>query len=245
VKVNPLFGQYGQTSAANRCRPHQAVNLPSADAFQLRFAGADAVSAEIAGDAAPIHLLNDPPYKTPGGQYQMAVEIPAGTNEKWQTDPESGQLYLDTVNGEPRIVNYLPYPGNYGIIPQTLLPKEKGGDGDPLDVIILSSALPQGSVHQVRVIGAIHLKDHGELDTKIIALVDGGQFPDVQDIHHMLMNHPNAIDIVRRWFEGYKDSGQFSFDRYADREEAEQMIETAHQCWQEWLEQEVRPVAGT
>ena len=33
-------------------------------------------------------------------------------------------------DGKPRVVAYLGYPGNYGMIPRTLLPKEHGGDGD-------------------------------------------------------------------------------------------------------------------
>lgn len=34
--------------------------------------------------------------------------------------------------GKPRVVSYLGYPGNYGMIPKTLLSKESAGDGDPL-----------------------------------------------------------------------------------------------------------------
>jgi len=40
-------------------------------------------------------------------------------------------------DGKPRVIKYLAYPGNYGMIPRTLLPKELGGDGDPLDIIML------------------------------------------------------------------------------------------------------------
>ena len=49
---------------------------------------------------------------------------------------------------KPREVKYLGYPGNYGMIPRTLLPKELGGDGDPLDVIVLGPAVERGSCDQ-------------------------------------------------------------------------------------------------
>ena len=45
---------------------------------------------------------------------------------------------------------YLSYPGNYGMILRTLLPEESGGDGEPLDVVVLSPAVPKGTVLQAR-----------------------------------------------------------------------------------------------
>ena len=44
----------------------------------------------------------------------------------------------------PRIVNYLGYPGNYGMIPRAFLPKNLGGDGDPLDVLLLGPSIKRG-----------------------------------------------------------------------------------------------------
>ena len=49
-------------------------------------------------------------------------------------------------DGKPRIVKYLGYPGNYGMVPKTLLPENLGGDGDPLDVIVLGPQVERGSV---------------------------------------------------------------------------------------------------
>jgi inorganic pyrophosphatase len=73
------------------------------------------------------HMVNDVPYKAENGLYQMVVEIPAGTNEKWQTDATTGQFYHDEINEVPRVINFLPYPMNYGMLPQTLLSRAKGG----------------------------------------------------------------------------------------------------------------------
>ena len=39
--------------------------------------------------------------------------------------------------GAPRNIQYAPYPVNYGMIPKTISPISRGGDGDPLDVFIL------------------------------------------------------------------------------------------------------------
>ena len=40
-----------------------------------------------------LHLINDVPYLEQG-YFNMVVEIPAGTNEKWQTSALSGSLYF-------------------------------------------------------------------------------------------------------------------------------------------------------
>ena len=73
------------------------------------------------------------------------IEIPTGTTAKWEVVKPSGELRWEFDQGRPRVVRYLGYPGNYGMIPRTLLPKEEGGDGDPLDVVVLGPAVPRGS----------------------------------------------------------------------------------------------------
>lgn len=177
------------------------------------------------------HMINDVPYKTPDGLYQMVVEIPAGTNEKWQTDPDHGTFYHDKKDGIPRIINFLPYPFNYGIIPQTVLSRSRGGDGDPTDIITLAPGQPMGSVMPAKVIGALLLAERGETDTKVIATVPGGPFPDVEDMQDILMRYPGAIEIIRLWFEGYKGPGSFLFSGYANREVTIAIIEETHQDW--------------
>jgi inorganic pyrophosphatase len=178
-----------------------------------------------------MHLIDDVPYKTPDGLYQMVVEIPAGTNEKWQTDAVTGEFYHDTIAGKPRLINFLSYPMNYGYIPQTLLAKDQGGDGDPTDIISLAPAQPRGTISPVQVIGALKLSERGETDTKIVSLLPGGPFGDVADISELLMRYPGTVEIIRLWFEGYKGAGSFLFQGYADSREATAMIEASHRGW--------------
>ena len=82
------------------------------------------------------------------GDINVVVEIPTGSVQKWEVDKTSGNLKWEFVDGKPREVKYLGYPGNYGMIPRTLLPKELGGDGDPLDVIVLGPAVESWSCNQ-------------------------------------------------------------------------------------------------
>ena len=65
------------------------------------------------------------------GEYvQVVVEIPAGTNQKIEFDYKDGTFKVDQIDGKDRVIDFLPYPGNYGFVPGTLMDKERGGDGD-------------------------------------------------------------------------------------------------------------------
>jgi inorganic pyrophosphatase len=177
-----------------------------------------------------MHLINDVTYKT-DTTYSMVVEIPAGTNEKWQTSALSGALYFEHVDGKPRIIEYLAYPFNYGFIPQTIDSREKDGDGDPLDVVLIGPALQRGSVQQLKILGAIKFLDRGEVDTKVVGVLADGPFQKLDDIDDLLLNYYGALEIIRLWFEGYKGPGSLFFQGYAKRAEALEMIEESHDDW--------------
>ena len=68
------------------------------------------------------------------------------------------------------------------MVPRTLLPESDGGDGDPLDVIILGPAVPRGSVVEVRPVAVLDLLDQGERDDKILAVPVSGPLSDVIDL---------------------------------------------------------------
>lgn len=91
---------------------------------------------------------------------KVFIEIPAGSNEKYEFDEKSGELKLDFV------FKNLVYPYNYGFIPNTL-----AGDGDALDALVLSSApLERGKIVDCAPIGVLEMTDRGEVDNKIIAV---------------------------------------------------------------------------
>ena len=62
------------------------------------------------------------PPRNADGTLNALVEIPAGTNEKWEAS-ESDPTLLEWERldgGARRVVRYLAYPANYGIMPDTL-----------------------------------------------------------------------------------------------------------------------------
>ncbi len=99
------------------------------------------------------------------GVINVIVEVSAGSINKYEIITESGQLKLDRVG-----YSSLAYPFTYGAIPTTW-----DEDNDPLDVEIVNITEPlvPGSLVEARIIGVMKFIDGGEVDDKIIAVLDG------------------------------------------------------------------------
>lgn len=110
------------------------------------------------------------PSFSPNGHLQGVIEIPAGTNTKYEYNRQLLRFQPDVRNGQVRRVDFMSYPVNYGFVPSTRMDKERGGDGDPLDVLVLAEHLPTGTVIEIQPIGLMLLKDLGELDHKVLAI---------------------------------------------------------------------------
>lgn len=164
------------------------------------------------------------------GTIRAIVEIPTGTSAKWEVskdDPKA--VYWEFKKGKPRIVNYLGYPGNYGTIPGTALPKELGGDGDPLDVMVLGQAVPRGEIVNVRLIGVLKMLDGGEQDDKLIAvLAENSPFSHIKSMAQLDAEFHGVSQIVDLWFANYKgpDGGMKGLG-FSDADEAQAVLEAA------------------
>lgn len=89
------------------------------------------------------------------------VEIPAGGQVKYELHQASGRMEVDRFLSMP-----VAYPVNYGILPCT-----KGGDGDPLDVVVMTRIpVDPGALIRVRAVGVLRMVDAGEDDDKVIVV---------------------------------------------------------------------------
>lgn len=150
-------------------------------------------------------LMALPPLNA-DGTVRAIVEIPTGTSAKWEVSKDNPKaVYWEYKDEKPRIVNYLGYPGNYGAIPGTALPKELGGDGDPLDVLVLGQAVPRGEIVSVRLIGVLKMLDDGEQDDKLIAVLTADSpFAHIESMAQLDEEFPGVSEIVGLWFASYK-----------------------------------------
>ena len=163
------------------------------------------------------------------GSVNMVVEISAGTTAKYEMNKKTHQIVMDSIDGQPRYINYLGYPGNYGMIPNTILPKSEGGDGDPLDILLLGVTQPRGTIQKVRVVGVMKLLDNGEQDDKILAVPTTKKWSKVQNIGDLDLHFPGARDIVSTFFTNYKAKGEMVFESWGDQEEAMRVVNMAYE----------------
>lgn len=171
------------------------------------------------------------PATNPDGTVNVVIEIPTGTTAKWEVG-DDGVMRWELEKGKPRVVQYLPYPGNYGMVPRTLLAKEHGGDGDPLDVIVLGDAAARGEVVKARVLGVLEMLDDGEQDDKLIAVIDGSPLGAARDLQELDARFPGVTSIVETWFDHYKGPGEIETAGYAGTAAATAVLRAAEEAYQ-------------
>ena len=161
------------------------------------------------------------------GTINVIVEIPAGDNDKWELWKKDGSIRWEFQNNSFRKIKYLPYISNYGFVPQTLFSKEIGGDGDPIDVILLGERLERGSVIKSKIIGVINMKDEGRLDSKIVAINQNSYVFNssiINNFNDLNRNYPGALEIIELWFQNYKLNNNILISGYGNVNDAKNLI---------------------
>lgn len=153
----------------------------------------------------PWHGL--PPGPNPPRHVQAYVEITPFDLVKYEIDKVTGYLRVD----RPQRTSSQP-PSLYGFIPRTfcgrrvgeLTPGAAGGDGDPLDICVISERPINAREILVKasVIGGLTMLDGGEADDKIIAVLENDfVWSGVQDLAEL----PEVIvERLRHYFGTYK-----------------------------------------
>lgn len=127
-------------------------------------------------------------------EFNVIIEIPHGSNNKYEIDKETGLIALDRAN-----YSTAPYPADYGFAPKTLW-----DDGDALDVIILTTwPLAVGIVAKVRPVAVIEMIDDGESDYKIIAVpASDKRWEDTNDLADV---NKHRLKEITHFFQTYKE----------------------------------------
>ncbi len=129
------------------------------------------------------------------------------TSLKYEVDKETGYLFVD----RPQRTSSLP-PALYGFIPRTycgervkaLSQDAKRGDGDPLDICVISERPINRSEIFLKaiVVGVIQLLDHEEADDKIIAVLSNdniyGHIRDIDELPKVI------VERLEHYFHTYK-----------------------------------------
>ncbi len=135
------------------------------------------------------------------------IEITPFDTVKFEVDKKSGYLRVDRS-----IRSSSQHPALYGFVPRTLCADRVGnlmgeasrGDGDPLDICVISERpIARNEILvNARVVGGLPMCDHGEADDKIIAVIeDDPLWSNIDDVTQL----PAAlIDRLMHYFLTYK-----------------------------------------
>jgi inorganic pyrophosphatase len=150
-------------------------------------------------------------------EFDVVIEIPKGTRNKYEMDHETGRIRLDRM-----LFTSTQYPADYGFIEGTL-----GEDGDPLDaLVLLDEPTFPGCLIRCRTIGMFRMQDEAGGDDKVLCVpATDPRNRHLRDIH----NVPEFDRLeIQHFFEVYKDlepGKSVEGAAWADRAEAEAEIE--------------------
>jgi len=127
-------------------------------------------------------------------EFDVLVEIPKGSRNKYEVDHETGRIRLDRM-----LFTSTAYPEDYGYIENTL-----GQDGDPLDaLVVLQAPTFPGCLIRARAIGMFRMTDEAGGDDKVLCVpTHDPRMEHIRDI-----NHFPKFDLleIQHFFEVYKD----------------------------------------
>ena len=156
------------------------------------------------------------------------IEIPAGTNQKLEYNIEKKMFLVEQSDGSEQIIDFLPSPGNYGFVPGTFLDPIMGGNGDPIDILILSESLPTGTTIEVIPLLILYFTIDPGINSpvtvpKIIAVPASERLRIVNAVNYeeLFDNYPEIVDILVIWLQKYyKDAGSMMLKAMGDGEVA-------------------------
>jgi inorganic pyrophosphatase len=154
---------------------------------------------------------------------EALIEIPAGSQNKYEFDKEKGVLRLDRVLYSP-----VHYPTDYGYIPETL-----EEDGDPIDILVMvTNPTVPGCIIDCRVVGVLSMEDDKGVDNKLLGVpLKDPRFAQVLDISDV---PPHVLREIEHFFQTYKDleGKSVHIHGWHDAEEAGKALERARAAYE-------------
>lgn len=124
---------------------------------------------------------------------EVIVEVPKGSRNKYEYDPDSGLIKLNRV-----LYSSVHYPADYGFIQGTL-----AEDGDAVDILVLiEEPTFSGCLLDAKPIGMLQMRDEKGPDNKVLGVSVGDpRWEYVKDIHDIA---PHLLNEIENFFLTYK-----------------------------------------
>ncbi len=176
------------------------------------------------------------------------IEMVPTDTVKYEVDKETGYLTIDRPQKFSSIL-----PALYGFIPKTycgdsladisrkaLKRKDIVGDGDPLDICILTEKeITHGDILlQAKPIGGFRMIDGNEADDKIIAVLKNdavyGDYNDIADVPHPVLERLKHYFLTYKDMPGHIEERCEITDTY-DKKTAFEVIQSAVSDYKEFI----------
>jgi inorganic pyrophosphatase len=157
-------------------------------------------------------------YRRVAVEVLVFVEIPTGSRNKYEVDPDTGAIVLDRM-----LFTSMHYPADYGFIEGTM-----GEDGDPLDALVfVGEPTFPGCRIRARPVGLFRMWDEKGRDEKILCVPVGDpQSSHIEELEDL--GEPLRAEI-EHFFAVYKDleGKPTGTEGFGSREDAHTVIQEA------------------
>ncbi len=146
----------------------------------------------------------------------VVVEVPVGSRNKFEYEPELGVIVRDRV-----LPGNVRFPADYGFIPST-----ESADGEPLDIMVAAhDPVFPGCVVKARVIGALEMIEDGEQEYNIFAVPnDDPRFDDIRSLDDMPDQNLREIEQFFTAFKRLEGDEDAEVKGWCGIEEAQEII---------------------
>ena len=161
------------------------------------------VVRDVAGSSPVVHpkfspspeaiLTTEIPRKRGAMIFDVVIEIPAGSRNKYEINHETHEIRLDRM-----LFTATRFPHDYGFVKNTL-----SNDGDPLDALVmLDEPTFPGCVVSARAVAMLRMTDEKGGDDKLLCVAAGDiRKSGIKDIKDLPVYE---LDEIKHFFEVYK-----------------------------------------
>ncbi len=150
----------------------------------------------LAARAGRVHSFADLPPYAPSGDLHVIIDTPKGSRNKFAYDATYGLFKLDGVLPAGAV-----FPFDFGYLPSTL-----GGDGDPLDVLVLMDEPTfVGCLVLARLIGVIEADqtEQGQTTRNDRVLAVAVKSRNHQEVQALDQLSDNVVAEIEHFFVSY------------------------------------------
>ncbi|AKQ44635.1 hypothetical protein TH63_01740 [Rufibacter radiotolerans] len=135
-------------------------------------------------------------------QWQAVIETPSGSTLPQVYDRQEKKFVPQLEAGQPRKLEFLPYPGNEGFIPSTLVDSVTGRPAAPVPVIVLCNQKEPGTVLEILPVGVLILESGGELRHIVVSVPakPSEQTISPNSYSDFSARYPAVKSILQQWY---------------------------------------------